>query len=137
MTGGFYACETHPKGHRTPEARDECLAKAERKAERARKKAKEEKRKANNRLKEPEEQYIRRRYCIEQTPAVNVAAGLNRDYPRGDRPWTWVEVVKSHAAHLRWPRPGEFNSYLQDHPDILLPSEVRKLAGEVGVEDAQ
>ena len=132
-----FKCETHPKGHRTEEARDECLAKAERRAKRKAAKEADEARRQLNHESEPEEEYIRRRYCMGGDQPVNIAASLNRDYPRRKSPWTWADVIKVHVKHLNWPAEGVFSEYLRQNPDVLLPSELRKLAGGLGVEDAQ
>lgn len=123
----MFKCETHTKGHRTEEARDACIAKAERRKERKAKAKAEEERRSANRLREPEEEYIRRRFCREQDKAVNVAAGLNRDYPKRENPWGWADVVEVHANHLNWPAEGVFLEYLRQNPKVLLPSELRKL----------
>lgn len=133
MTGGFYVCETHPRGHRTEEARDACIAKAERRAKRKAAKEADEARRLSNREQEMEEAYIRRRFCAEGDKAVNVAAGLNRDYPKRKNPWSWSDVIAVHANHLNWPAPGVFSEYLRQNPQVLLPSEVRKLT-HAGIE---
>jgi len=121
----------HAKGHRTAEARDACFKKAQRRIEREAAKKADEKRRKANLEKESVDAYVKRRFCIEGTPAVNVAASLNRDYPRpeGGRPYDWAAVVTVHAEHLRWPVGTEFEDWLAANPEVLLPSEVRKLAG--------
>jgi len=126
-----YECEAHKRGHRSEEARDACVAKEERRAKReAAKKADTERREANL-LRESVDAYVKRRFCIEGTPAVNVAASLNRDYPprASGRPWDWAAVVTVHSEHIRWPIGTEFEDWLAAHPEVLLPSELRKLAG--------
>jgi hypothetical protein len=127
----MYECEAHKRGHRTEEARIACVARTERRARRALQKKADEERRQANLERESVDAYVKRRFCIEGTPAVNVAASLNRDYPRrGDgRPWDWAAVVTVHAEHLRWPVGTEFEDWLAAHPEVLLPSEVRKLAG--------
>lgn len=126
----MYECRgEHAKGHRTEEARDACLAKQERRAKREAKKEADILRRENNCAREPVDDYVKRRFCIEQTPAVSVAASLNRDYPRRDRPYDWVSIIEIHAGHLRWPGPGQFERYLEQNPKVLLPSELRAKFG--------
>jgi len=121
----------HPKGHREKAARDACFKKSQRRIERENKKKADEKRRQRNLEKESVDAYVKRRFCTEGTPATNVAASLNRDYPRraSGRPYDWAAVVTIHAEHLRWPVGTEFEDWLAAHPEVLLPSEVRKLAG--------
>lgn len=129
----MYECkeEAHKRGHRTEAARDGCIAKQERRVRRALQKKADEERRQANLERESVDAYVKRRFCIEGTPAVNVAASLNRDYPprSGGRPYDWAAVVTVHAEHIRWPVGTEFTDWLAAHPEVLLPSEVRKLAG--------
>jgi len=128
----MYECGEHTRGHRTEEARAKCVALQERRAKRKAAKAADEKRRQENLERESVDAYVKRRFCTEGTPAVNVAASLNRDYPRraSGRPYDWAAVVTVHAEHLRWPVGREFEDWLAANPEILLPSELRKLAGE-------
>lgn len=133
----MYECEEHTKGHRTEEARDACLEKAKRRAKRKAAKEADLLRREGNCARESVDAYVKRRFCIDGTPAINVAASLNRDYPRRERgPYSWVDVIEVHSLHLRWPVGTELQDYLSAHPEVLLPSELRKLAGE-SVESAR
>ena len=132
----MYSCEEHTRGHRTEEARDACVAKQKRRAIRVEKKKKDERRRAKNQEDESEDAYIKRRWCVEQTPAVNVISGLNRDYPKrpdGQR-WDLPKLCDVHSEHIRWDGIGD---WLKKHPKVLLPSEVRFRMGEVGVDEAK
>ena len=128
----MYECASHAKGHRTEEARDECLKKAKRKAKREAAKKADVLRREDNCARESVDAYVKRRFCIEGTQAVNVAASLNRDYPHreGHGPYDWADVIEVHSLHLNWPRSGEIDTFLAENPKVLLPSEIRKLAGD-------
>jgi hypothetical protein len=135
----MYECfdKAHKKGHRTAEARNACIAKQKRRNERKKAKARDEARRRRNLERESVDAYVKRRFCIEGTQAVNVAASLNRDYPRREgRSYSWVDVIEVHSLHVRWPIGTQFEDYLSAHPEVLLPSEVRKLAGD-SVESAR
>lgn len=125
----MFECEAHVRGHRTEKARDACLAAAKRREERAERLAADVERRLANRRAESEYDYIRRRYCRDGSKAETVAASLNKDYPKREKPWGWADVITVHAEHLNWPTTDQLQVWLKEHPNVMLPSEVRKYAG--------
>ena len=128
----MYECESHKLGHRTEEARNACVKKAERRAQREAKKAEDIARREANLERESVSDYIKRRFCVEGVRPQNVAVSLQREYPpRADgKKWSWVHVVQEHAEnHIKWPEPGQFTEFLNNNPDVMLPSELRHKAG--------
>ena len=125
-----FSCDDHVRGHRSEEAAVACRQRRERRRLRQEKREQDRERRLANQRDEPEQQFVRRRYCRDGDDPARVAKALNTDYPkREEGPWTWVDVITIHAEHLNWPTDDELKAWLEKHPKVLLPSELRKKAG--------
>lgn len=126
----MFKCEDHVRGHRTEEAAEACRQRRERRLDRQEKRKQDRERRLATQHRESERDFVRRRYCHDGDLPDRVAAALNRDYPeREGTPWTWVDVIQIHAEHLNWPTDEQLKDWLEKHPNVMLPSEVRKYAG--------
>ena len=130
MVERVFKCESHVRGHRSEEAATACGLRRERRLARLEKREQDSERRVVNQRRESETEFIRRRYCRDGELPERVAASLNRDYPRrDDRPWSWADVIAVHAEHLNWPTKEQLMDWLEKHPNVMLPSVVRKYAG--------
>ena len=125
----MFKCKTHPRGHKTEEARDKCNQRLARRKARIQKAAKDGKRRESNRANDPEADFIRRTIRREGLAPAKVAARLNRDYPKRVPPWNWAAVIEESSRSISWPTRESLRVWLEAHPKVMLPSEVRKRAG--------
>ena len=135
----MFKCDSHVRGHRTVSTAEACELRRKRRKARAQRRAEDIERRKAIRIAEPESAFIRRSFCIGQSPGERVAKYLRENYPPrpDEKTWDWALVVEEHSLnHVTWPTTEQLMAWLDRHPRVMLPSEVRKYA-RVSVESGR